>query len=580
MRRLLPLTLFAFAVLACTGPQQEVNSADEYEAWVQEGRGPEPQSVEWLYALQDYQGDRQGECVRLHQVLQAERGCDGVVCRHAAELGRDWLQLCEQYTDPTVRGTLEQLIREYRERAAAPPTDCSKQAEAWLAGGCGEEGACLPEVKAWATRCAQPIGSPLTLTMLEQRIETSYAVPHRVILDTRGCDALGEELKQAAKCRRKSRCEDELPQLERYRAKCVPNGDAMSPDIALAALRLLVATGQGSQVPVADTPQRLAREDAPLELTDGSGAVLQVCRERPKNVEDYLLAARGCEQSILVARFFPGKPHRVLRAAWVPHPDPTTFATWYPALLVAGASEQTDQQPLERFAKELTGAAQLAENHPRAKEPLAKLLAALDVLPLELVSSSTVQQSLADQDTKFVAAFAELGKQKLNAPHPVERADLHAFVHRSENLPLADLNPEGELAPGAATPGGALRLRRAMPNAFRAYFAEIEKLQGTIRFKNLDRRQLAELEDRVVRAAAECQRLRQERATAEENLLRCAFASKPCPEGQTATWAGSLLDAKSRTKNAWAATELALWSLPDDRRGAAQTAAAGVCPTP
>jgi hypothetical protein len=578
LRHLLPLTLFV--AVACTGSQKGATGPDEYEAWLNEGREAEPQSVEWLYALKDYQGDRQGECVNLHQVLQRDRGCHGEVCGHAAKLGRDWLRLCKEYADSSVYASAERLVADFEKQAAQPPTDCSKRAEAWIADGCGEEGACLGDVGDWATRCAAQIASPLTLTMLEQRIETSYATPRRVALDTRDCDVLADELRKATKCRHKSTCKVELPKLYAYQTKCVTAGTAMPVDLALAALKLMVRTEKGTEIEVAEKPERFSPKQEPLALADGSGVVLQICKERPISLENYVLAARGCDDQVLVARFDEGAPKRKLRAAWVPHPSTATFAKWYPSLAVAGVADLRERDLLEEFANELAGTAQLAENHPTAPEPLGKLLAALDRLPLELLQSDPVAKALSAQDEKFVDAFAELGKRKVAAPRPTEPAPLHAFVRRTENLPLADLKPTGEVEIGATTAGGALRLRRAMPQAFNAYFTEVQQLPATIRFRNLSAEQIEAQEDAVAEAAGECKRIRMEREHAEKNLLRCAFARIRCPQKETTEWTGSLIDAESREKSAWVSTEVAVWSLPDRRRNAAQTAAGKVCPAP
>lgn len=532
-------------------------------------------SVEWIYATDDLEGDQPRACGYVASVLEGESACKGVACRHAALLAADWLDICPPHASPQQQARIEGLQGDFAARAQKDKNECAEQVEVWLREGCGENAACEPAARNWATRCGSEVGSALVLTMLELTIAQSFPEYQRVGLDARNCVQLATELRLAAVCDSPPDCKLEIPKIDAYRQHCRANNVPFPTREGLAAAYILgVANQPTDKIPVAAEPRKLTSNETPLPLADGSGAVFRVCDRGPgHDLVTYLEKRLDCPGgTVMVGRFVTVKGSRRFQVGRYFHEDDGEFALLYPALFVQGEREVRHERALKKFSERVRVAAGNAAVH--------ELVRALSLLPDEVREGEALRKILAENDEQLTPLFRELGKAKnLAVGYQTSRRDRVVFLRRAEKLPLADVNGAGSVELGAWTLASGLgSLREAMPKAFEAYSLQLGPLRAKAK-EGLRDADVKVLEDAVVAQAVACGEANRELHASRQALLACG-EKVLCPDEQAEPLQAKVLAALQRAREGRVLTQLAVHSLPPARLKAASEAAfgAGTCP--
>jgi len=271
--------------------------------------------------------------------------------------------------------------------------------------------------------------------------------------------------------------------------------------------------------------------DGPLGLGEMRGSLLRLCGEPVTSGKQVVEARRECKGGELVfAKVFdePGGP--VVRVGALHFGDDRTFAARFPELRVVAEDDARADVALPEIEKALEQAAQLVRSGSAAEAygGLARVLIENE----SALDHPRVAAALAKRDEAVAPALRELGRAKVAAARRAATAvDLAAFAQRASTRVLGDLRDEGlvEIGAGAAT----VDLVDAMPRAVAAYRDAVAEMASVLK-----QRGLAALDPTAAEAAAReelgrCATLVTQEKTAEEQLLRCAFALDTCDEATT-----------------------------------------------
>ena len=542
---------------------------------------PEPESVEWLYVTDKFRGDRAAECQHVYEWVQGEKECKNLLCGHAAKLGLDWVKTCGKRLAGKL-GEVRELTALYEQRSVAGSTACEDEAESLIRDGCKKQETCTDDTQRWATRCGGESATPLIVRMIELAVERSGARGFE--LDARSCKDLANEVKLAASCEPGFPCEDAMPKVATHRARCLTGGKLQSANEAF--FEMAIAVGAGADTPAAPLDLGAARLDVGsgfVPLQPGDGAIVLACGRRVKTLEDYQRAQASCEgEPVLFARVFRGDAGKELRLGRVAVPSARAFRRRYPALAALGEASGEDAKMLALFTEQLDAA--IAAFRSRDPAPaVSKLVQALVGHLGRVRHLDAFAKALTDRDERFVPLFEALGKKKnAAAKRTLKTHVLVPFVRRATLLPLADVNADGLVVFDSYSPASALTLGKTLPRSVAAYRAQLERAE-----KRAARRKVRaeDWEDFAITAgeeASKCGVARLKIDSAESALLDCAFGVEQCEDDKVAS-EGSALDRALRdTAAAHLKVTLAVSSLDQTAREAAEHIAesAGCEPPP
>jgi hypothetical protein len=534
-----------------------------------------PSSPEWLHATRDVTGPHEAECAKALEWLKGESNCQGAICEHARDLGKEWLAKCPRLSSST--RDVQALVAQSAERAGASPTSCERELVVLLRDGCKKKGdACMEEGQGWATRCAHAEASPLAVRMLERTVERAYDEPTRVTLDPRSCDELRVDVATAATCNHRFKCEDALKLVEPYRERC--QGESSWPTMATAVLEL--ATFVGAQKPtepigVQLRPNVIAEGEVPLGLTDGSGAALWVCDTRPVDVAGYLEARRACQGGkVVFARGFKVKGRLEVHAGALDAPSDDVFRARFPGLVVHGEAAARDRAIAAELEPELKKAAALAE-----PEAVASMMKALSARAADLRRSAGLRAALAANDEVVVPLLRAVGKAKVAAGKArLSAVDRAGLAERAIGSPLGDVGVDGAVRAGVPGPLDGLDVASMWPKAAGEYLDAVKPLvRKPVRPAA---RELALVRTYAETQAQACGEAMRKARAAEQGLMACGFGFETCDEGKIAAVAKEGDDARAAAEDAHGKLRIAASALGAARADVLAAAKVAGCVDP
>lgn len=563
MRTLVSWSWCALFPLACAAPPPAEAPVEKAASNV------EPQSSEWLYATEGVPGGRKGECQSLAPRLEKESGCKGALCAHGAALAKDWLRVCKAVT-PELESAVLRHAGELEKKAKAPPAPCEQDVERLLQSGCkGED--CAEGAQAWATRCAE-WSTPLVVRMLEVMVERGGG--ERTKIDGRGCAALLADVHKAGACAQQFACQDGIPAIETYRARCVSAARPISQTAAVLEL----AVRAGASPSVAPLPLavngKLDPALVPLPLEDGSGAVLMTCGKRATSVAAYLELRKSCSDGELVlARRFEGPKGAELRVGRLPFLGDAAFLTGFPSLRVEGEPKARYQAALPPFLASVDLAAKTAADPKQLPDALRILIAAIDKNIDAVRNSADFEDALKQRDAAMTSLFAGLGAAKRKVLHgDLSAGKLVPAMLRGKHHPLADVDAEGRARLGAVTAAASIELADFFPKADAAYQ---EALAG--RWKLVEKKKVGAQESGRLALVADAEGSRCGQAmkaveASEKALIACAFGIETCDEAKVVAAVQKAAEARRDAEASWPKSVLALASLSREQRIGAEKA--------
>lgn len=526
---------------------------------------PQPESSEWLYATEGSKGGREGECKQVLEALRGEERCKQALCRRGERLAKDWLTSCKKRMRDDVHEVL-QIQADLADRASQSPTACEREALDLLEGCSGRKD-CEGDAQRWATRCAASDGTPLVVRAIELTVERSLSESHRVKLDGRSCADMDRGVGEALACTDQAACEEGVAQAEQYAARCGEAGAPLTPRAGLRLATLKVGAHQAlAPVPVTSDP--ISPKDHPVALQDGTGAVLTVCGERPASLASYLELRKACADGVIeIARVFGrdgGSP--TLRVGKLDAASDTAFLRRFPSLYVAGEREARDSARVSALLAALDRALALGVKAPAKRAPgateapdaVAALVRALDDLGTGLVTSELLKDALRSRDGSLEVVFAELGRRKKVALKDALGADkLLPPLRRAQLLPLADVDLNGVVTPGATSAGGAIDLAPLLPRSVAAYAEALESRFGVLYTRKLTAKGAAAVSAELDVRARACGEAEQSYDASERKLLACSFGVEECDAAAVEAAAKVLDEAAATASKSWSAARVA-----------------------
>jgi hypothetical protein len=558
-------------LFGCGGSQLEPQPAAAQQSSVS------PETGEWLYATRNAGGGRRAECQKVHAVVLGEQKCKQALCRHGAELARDFSRVCKDLM-PDAVAQIERIAKELAGRGSAAATLCEREARQLMSGRC-EPAKCVETAQAWATRCAEE-ATPLVLRMIETNIERATGSEERVSLDARSCTALFGEVQQAAQCNQRFECEDQLGKVEEFRTRCVDRGVTRDLRQAAAELWIQFRAEQPVQPVPVDPGSKLTAKEAPLALEDGTGAVLAVCGQPVRDLPGYLAARRGCDGASVT---FVRRIAASARLGNVPHQGDVLFRLRFPSLVVVGELPSRDKSELSAFLDLLDKAARgTAAGGATSERAIAQLVKAANLHLDGVMNSQLFAEEMKKRDDALVPIFAALGgakKAKIVDTLPDSR--FFASLNRARTLALADVGMDGRVDLAESTPAAVVDFHEVFPKAMAAYldalaprFELLQKLKAKTRIYDA-------IKESMRGHASACGEAQKAFRATERQALDCIFGETPCEEGRITELTAAIDAARVRADAEHLQARMALSSLPsDERKTAASEFAASGCRAP
>ena len=523
LARHVALWFLAIAPLAAcaTAPPKKTRSV-EREAPAQEWQ----HGAVWLHATAGVSGDHKSECKAVAERLAQESDCRGAICAHSVELAAEWIDKCPKLLPDAVEAVSD-LLAGLEDQAERSPSRCAKEHAKVLENGCDPD-TCLEQAQSWATRCGEKEGSPLAVLILARTVARNMETDERIALDARSCATLAASLSDGARCPDEKSCKKAWRDVETHRERCL--GDD-PPDVAVAIRRMAIAVGAGQEgepIAVAEEPERAEDGAAPLLLSDGSGAIVEVCRKRVQDVSAYLDAREACRGGVMsVARLTPSEGGRELRLGRLAVPEQGDLLDVYPGLAVAGEAKQLSARALAALKAELAAAVKAGGD-----AGVVLLVEALDRHARWIGDDEDVRKALGSRDGAVEPLFARLGEAKAKVGQaeqdPGKRRGL---VLRARTRPLADVRLDGAVEIGAATGAFWLDTAALWPKSTAAHRAALAALDKAVkRGPAPGPRDLSGARKQVTEQARACVAARDQRNEAAEQLLACVFAG--CADGR------------------------------------------------
>ncbi len=293
----------------------------------------------WVYAVGEVDAPTERDCRRALDFVEAESKCVGSVCKYGANLLKDFDAVCRKLSTPSQRQQAAGLRSTLTAHATQPPTDCGKQVDESLERGCGQDGACEPHLRQWATRCSEEINSPLALHLLERLVENSLREPRRIKFDVQGCLESKQKLKEAAQCSMPFDCEDALKWVDQFVERCAEGNHTGLPlEQAVQVMRIRFGANKPTEpISIAKTSTGIVSESGLLAFADGTGAVVHVCDEPVTDLPRYLEQRRKCENgTVTVFMSVATGAGTTLEVRHLQHESDAGFVAAHPQLQVKG----------------------------------------------------------------------------------------------------------------------------------------------------------------------------------------------------------------------------------------------------
>lgn len=527
-------------------------------------------SATWIHATAGAKSGQAPECRHVRRALDGEGSCKGALCRYPAELASEWLDKCAKRHPGDVE-KIGDWQAAWSDAADTSPSKCAKQHARFVDEGC-EAAHCRGDAAEWATRCGETEGSPLSVTILERVVSRHLEDSDKPVeLDARSCETLGEEVHEGAWCATESACKKVWKVVELERERCGDENE--TPDIGTAMRTLAIAVGavrEPDDAPVADEPEHLEDDDAPLVFADGRGAVVMVCNKRVTELDDYLAARDGCDGSFVhVARVFGEGDERRLRRGNVRIAKDREMLALFPALAVAGEPEKEEKRRVKAF--------DAAVSRAIAETSLALLVSAIDDQASWIHRSKRLRDVLEKHDAELVPLFAKAAKAKVASSPSSDDPTRRGLAFRAKTRPLADVNRQGAIDPTGDTAARWLGTSALLPKATAAYAALLAPLDEAVRRgPKLRPGQAKKARENARAAATVCRDAQQAGAATQRALLGCVFDA--CDDARVDELAAAYGEAAARSRSAQRALDHAVSSIESDEL--ASLAAAASCDLP
>lgn len=550
--------LIALALAGC--PKAPAKPVAETETTPRDEWDAIPRTPEWLHATSGFSGNRKEECEEVQRWIAGESACKAALCAHGRDLAKEWLARCSKLA-PTGAADVKALSEKFATTAAEPPTDCGKEVESILGGGCGKDATCEMAAQAWGTRCGKAEGTPLIVRALERTVQRKMTDPAEPFtLDTRGCGELRAFVAEGLSCGNQFVCQDMLKRVETYRTRC-ERDERPTLGTALIEMAITAAAQQTSPpIPVLPTPAKVAAGEMPVPLADMSGAVLMVCNERPTDLAKYLAARRTCEGGTLIAGkgFVRGRELEV-RMGKLDFPSDAQVLLRVPSLLAAGERELRDKEELAVLEADLTKAASLTGSG-NTLEGAFELFKATMAHVGSIQRSPAFRAAFTARDEALAPALRELARAKVavSSRGRMPTNDFIVFVSRAAARPFGDFSNEFSVQPGYASRGVTLDTAPFMPKATEAYLDVLKAVIKEAARKKLDPKLLHDTTVQGYEDAKVCGAAQTSYREAEQALIKCAFGVEACDAARLEALTKANDEARNTAERAYLALHLAM----------------------
>jgi hypothetical protein len=337
--RILSLTAISLtvAVMAACGSDAKVRKDPNL---AEGSQGPQHDYTStWVYAVGEVDSPTEKDCRKALDFVEAESECVGSVCKYGVNLLKDFEAVCKKRSTPSQRKKAAGLRSSLASRASQPSSDCGKQVDESLERGCGEDGACEPRLRQWATRCSDEIKSPLAMHLLERLVENSSREPRRVRFDVQGCRESQKKLAEAAQCGMPFDCEDALKWVDQYVERCAEGNHTGIPlEQAVQVMRIRFGANKPTEpISIAKSKTGIVSQKGLLAFADGTGAVAHVCDEPVTDLPRYLDQRAKCENgTVTVFMSVENGEGTTLEVRHLQHESDASFTAAHPQMLVKG----------------------------------------------------------------------------------------------------------------------------------------------------------------------------------------------------------------------------------------------------
>jgi hypothetical protein len=406
--------------------------------------------------------------------------------------------------------------------------------------------------------------------MLEHVIENSLREPHRVKLDTHGCDDFAKALRESEGCVMLRDCESALPKVEQYISRCAEGPRRQIPLRAALSIARVQLGAQQELKPLPLPDQMALLESVPdvPVLADNSGIVYKVCDERVTDLKSYLDGRHKCENGeVLLLRAVSRKDGPELDMLKVMHESDAAYSAAFVHLFVNGEAAEREKRAIEGFGVALRG-----EPNANLATWLMRLNQAYASLPNSLKRSERVRKVFAEHDAEVSQYLGQLADLKL-AMAKRHTSDLEsiAFMRRALKLPFSDVTREGTVEWSAVCELGEITLGDEMKTVLMAYsekFSKMKQKLGATRSRGTE--SFSELVSEANRQSKVCAAARDQASQAVAALDECTNCKKACDAEEFKNLRVQLANARSDASNARAKeVVLKISAGGDDRPSAA-----------
>lgn len=516
-----------------------------------------PPSKEWLHATADYSGDHKAECAHVLEWVRGEEKCRASLCEHGRDLSDEWLQRCPKFAEKDAVSSVKELKEKLGERATEKATDCGKDFDRMLRDGCGDDDkTCEAQGQRWATRCGKSEATPLVMRLLEKTIERKLSEPGKIELDPRTCDELRAEVAAVADCKDQFACAAALPRLDAFRSRCSGDEDRPTITTAVQLLTVLVGAGKpGEPILTRTGGAGILPDEAPVVLTDGSGAVISICDERASDFARYFAGRKACTASkMVVARAFKTGRGVEVRVGALDFPDDATFMARYPTIVGARETDARDKEEAAALEADLGKAVDLGRNAAGAVEAYRVLARTVIAHAPGIRRAAALRTLVTARDEALTLALKELGKSKVAAlKGKVSPADADGLILRARTRAFADVAADGTLQIGAASRADRLDTTALLPKAMAAYLDALKPAKP----KKLDKKAVQAAKAAGAAAAAVCGAAERKLQDSKVALINCNFGLETCDEAKVAGLQKSIDEARVGAEVAYHELDLA-----------------------
>lgn len=339
MRRLILFTAMSLNVVGMSACGADAKVHKEPNTAVGQQGPQHDYTSTWVFAVGEVEAPTAKDCAKAFALIESESDCIGSICKYGAQLAKDYDAVCRKASSPSQRKKAAALGATLASRATAAPSDCDKPVDDWVDRGCGREGDCEPQIRQWATRCAEEVKSPLALQLLERVLENSLSDPRHVKLDVKACAETKSRLAEAAKCGMPFDCETAMARIDEYVDRCAEGNHSGLPlEQAVHVMRIRYGANKPTDpISIAKSKTRIVGQPGLLVFADGKGAVVHVCDEPVTDLSRYLEQRKNCENgTVTVFMSVESSDGTNLEVRHLVHASDASFAAAHPEILVQG----------------------------------------------------------------------------------------------------------------------------------------------------------------------------------------------------------------------------------------------------